>query len=158
MKLHQAPQVISRVLLLGRYARTRVTYDQLTQGQWVQGYVSMILDSLGDKVVYMNMLNLLMLDSSDFGWPVAKGAFTVLLCKMENGELTWHDSGNINKIRRTFAQRIVLEDKKLALEEPRRPVPCKHYQISGQPGDHDWKHLVLKVIGSIFRSFINNYI
>ena len=110
----------------------------------------MILDSLGDQVVYINMLNLLndlMLDLSDFGWPAAKGAFAVLLCKMENGELTWHDNDNIDRIRHSFAQQIVLEDKKLALEEPRPPVPCKHYQTStcGQPGDHNWKHLVLNM-------------
>ena len=44
-------------VLVGRI-QTCATYDQLTQGQWVQVYVSMILDSSGNQVVYMNILNL----------------------------------------------------------------------------------------------------
>ena len=47
-------------------------------------------------------------DSNDFSWQAAKASHAVLLCRMEQGEVTgWSDTEKIDRIRRANAQRHV---------------------------------------------------
>ena len=48
----------------------------------------------------------LMEDSHDFGWSAAKGAHAVLLCKMEEGRVSWDQTHKIDRIRIAHAQKI----------------------------------------------------
>ena len=44
-------------------------------------------------------------DSTDFSWASAKASHVVLLCHMEQGEITgWHDTKKIDRVRRAVAQ------------------------------------------------------
>ena len=48
-------------------------------------------------------------DSNDFSWQAAKASHTVLLCHMEQGEVTgWSDVKKNDRIRRANAQRHVV--------------------------------------------------
>ena len=44
-------------------------------------------------------------DSHDFGWQAAKASHDVLLCKMEENKIDWHETNKIVRIRRVHAQR-----------------------------------------------------
>ena len=49
----------------------------------------------------------IMEDAQDFGWASAKGAHTLLLCRMEEGKVDWHMTEKIDVIRRAHAQKVV---------------------------------------------------
>ena len=45
-------------------------------------------------------------DAQDFSWVSAKASHAILLCRMEQGEITsWSDTDKIDRIRRVHAQR-----------------------------------------------------
>ena len=46
-------------------------------------------------------------DAQDFGWPSAKGAHAVLLCRMEEGKVNWNMTEKIDRIRWAYAQKVV---------------------------------------------------
>ena len=48
----------------------------------------------------------IMEDSQDFGWPSAKWAHAVLLCKMEEDKIQWHETTKIDTVRRDHAQKV----------------------------------------------------
>ena len=45
-------------------------------------------------------------DCKDFGWQVAKDMHVILLCKMEENKVNWHDTHKIDLIRRVHAQKV----------------------------------------------------
>ena len=48
-------------------------------------------------------------DSNDFSWQAAKASHAVLLCRMEQGEVTsWSETDKIDWIRRANSQRHVV--------------------------------------------------
>ena len=67
--------------------RQRVTYDQLSLAQFIQGFTRNILDESDGKVSEQMLwyLNDLMEDATEFSWASAKAAHAVLLCEMERG-------------------------------------------------------------------------
>ena len=73
--------------ILGDVNRTRLTYDQLTMAQWVQGFCRNIVDEK-DEVIKEKMVTYmgdLMEDATDFAWQGAKAAHAVLLCEIKGG-------------------------------------------------------------------------
>ena len=70
--------------ILGGSTKSRVSYDNLSISQWVSGFASIIRDKkdLNVKQCMLDYLAEIMDDSHDFGWKTAKGAHTVLLCRM----------------------------------------------------------------------------
>ena len=90
--------------ILAGTTKQRVTYDQLTLVQFVQGFSRNILDEPDEKVreCMLSYLNELMEDASDFAWGSAKAAHAVLLCEMERGTVTWHDTHRMDRIRRAI--------------------------------------------------------
>ena len=73
--------------ILGGVTRSRMSYDQLTMSQWVQGFCKNILDESDNNtrekmIQYMGEL---MEDATDFSWQGAKAAHAVLLCEFERG-------------------------------------------------------------------------
>ena len=75
----------------GGLNRQRVTYDQLSLTQFIQGFVKNIIDEQDrdcrDKMLLY--LGDLMEDATDFSWTSAKSPHAVLLCEMERGSLDW---------------------------------------------------------------------
>ena len=66
----------------------------------------------------------------DMGWPVAKGAFKVILCEMEAGRLTWEDLPAVQALRSQYAQRHVA---KAALHNPPQSHPNSHSNQGNAP-------------------------
>ena len=87
--------------------RQRVTYDQLSLTQFIQGFTRNILDESDGKVREQMLwyLNDLMENAKDFSWASAKAVHAVLLCKMERGKVCWSDTSRIDRIRRAHAQK-----------------------------------------------------
>ena len=94
--------------ILGGVSRQRVTYDQLSLTQWVQGFCKNILEqkSSDRREIMVSYLGDLMEDATDFSWQGAKAAHAVLLCEMERGSLQWEDLDRIDQIRRAHAQSV----------------------------------------------------
>ena len=78
--------------------KSRVSYDNLSISQWVPGLATIIPDekNLQTKHNMLEYLAELMEDSHDFGWSAAKGAHAVLLCKMEEGRVSWDQTHKID--------------------------------------------------------------
>ena len=94
--------------ILSGTSKSRATYDSLTMSQWVCGFSNIIREEtdLETKNFMLDYLSDIMEDSQDFGWPFAKGAHAVLLCKMEQDKIQWHETSKIDRVRRAHAQKI----------------------------------------------------
>ena len=77
----------------GGVSRQRISYDQLSLTQFVQGFSKNILDESDQKIreKMIQYLSDLMEDATDFSWASAKAkaSHAVLLCEMERGSLDW---------------------------------------------------------------------
>ena len=95
--------------ILGGPSKQRVTYDQLSITQFIQGFTRNVLDEPNHEVREKMLwcLNELMEDASDFSWASAKACHAVLLCEMERGSLDWHNTNHIDRIQWAHAQNIV---------------------------------------------------
>ena len=93
--------------ILGGQNRQRLTYDQITMPQFVQGFVKNILDeqNLQNREHMLQYLGDIMEDASDFLWQSTKASHAVLLCEMERGKVTWQDTTRIDRVRRAYAQK-----------------------------------------------------
>ena len=117
--------------ILGDMSKQRVTYDQLSLTQFVQGFTKNMLEEQNEhcRENMLQYLSDLMEDASDFTWVNAKAAHAVLLCQMERGELTWYDTEKINRVRRVHAQKHTNKKSGWGKNEAqRRPWFCKAYQ------------------------------
>ena len=80
--------------ILGGVTKQRISYDQLSLTQFVQGFTKNILEE-SDEKIRQKMLSYmadLMEDASDFCWANAKASHAVLLCEMERGTVWWTDT------------------------------------------------------------------
>ena len=127
--------------ILAGTSKSRVTYDSLTAFQWVSGFCAIIKNekNVNTKNQMLDYMSELMEDAQDFGWPSAKGAHAVLLCRMEEGKVNWNMTEKIDRIRRAHAQKVINVAPKKANAEPQaNAVPCKFFQSQKCPhkGDH----------------------
>ena len=130
--------------ILGGVSRQRVTYDQLSLTQFVQGFCKNIMEeSCNDRRYTMvSYLSDLMEDATDFSWQSAKAAHAVLLCEMERGSLQWEDMDRIDRIRRAHAQKHVVSRNgwaKPSDHSGRKPWFCKGFQtgVCTHTRDHE---------------------
>ena len=88
--------------ILGGPSRQRITFDQMSLTQFVQGFSRNILEEKDGEIreCMIRYLNELMEDATDFSWSNAKAAHAVLLCDMERGIIQWGDTDKIDRIRR----------------------------------------------------------
>ena len=73
--------------ILGGVSRQKISCDQLSLTQWVQGFCQNILEENcpEKKDIMISYMADLMEDATDFFWQGAKAAHTVFLCDMERG-------------------------------------------------------------------------
>ena len=121
-----------RKAILGGATRARLTYDQLSMSQWVQGFCRNILDKQ-DEGRHEQMISCmadLMEDATDFSWKGAKAAHAVLCCELERGTVSWDDSARIDRIRRAHAQKQTGQRSRSwgKSEVASRPWFCKYFQ------------------------------
>ena len=90
--------------------KERVTYDQLSPVQWMAGFCRSKRDQ-PDTKIRGHMLDYvihLLEDAQDFSWSAAKASHAVLLCRMEQKEISgWTDCEKTDRVRRAHAQRHV---------------------------------------------------
>ena len=138
--------------ILGGSNRQRVTYDQLSLTQWVQGFCKNILEEKSSKRknTMVSYLSDLMEDATDFTWQGAKAAHAVLLCEMERGTLQWEDQDRIDRIRRAHAQKHAPARGGWAKpsDPGRKPWFCKNFQSGSctHSKDHEFNGKVQKHI------------
>ena len=125
--------------ILSGSTKSRVSYDNLTMAQWVSGFSTIIREEQNviTKNFMLEYLSDIMDDCNDFGWQSGKGAHAVLLCKMEDNNVDWHETSKIDRIRRVHAQKIPnLQGRRTNKE---KSVPCKYFQKGscGQKSDHE---------------------
>ena len=118
--------------ILGGTARQRVTYDQLSMTQWVQGFCRNILEEKSGKrkdlmVAYLGDLRE---EATDFSWQGAKAAHAVLMCEMERGSVRWEDTDHLDRIRRAHAQKHIPTNKQDWARGDKKPWFCKNYQMN----------------------------
>ena len=79
--------------------KERVSYDQLTMGQWMDGFCRSMQDKICNinREAMLEFLISLLDDSNDFSWCAAKASHAVLLCRMEQGEIQ-----NYTKVDKTY--------------------------------------------------------
>ena len=141
--------------ILGGVSRQRITYDQLSLTQWVQGFCKNILEQKSSerKNIMVSYLSDLMEDATDFSWQGAKAAHAVLLCEMERGSLQWEDLDRIDRVRRAHAQKHISNKStwgKVSDHSGRKPWYCKNYQTGScaYSRDHDFNGKLQKHICS----------
>ena len=100
-------------------------------------------DDLNVKNKMLEYLAEIMEDSHDFSWSSTKGAHAVLLCKMEEGRVTWEETHKIDRVRRAYAHRSTSSShssqsrKKLRSKD--QSMPCRYYlkNTCSHKGDHE---------------------
>ena len=121
-------------IILGGPSRQRLTYDQMSLTQFVQGFTRNILEEKDGKIKasMVRYLGELMEDATDFSWSNAKAAHAVLLCDMERGILNWGDTEKIDRIRRAHAQKHQNSKQPWGKStfDSKKPWFCKQYQTN----------------------------
>ena len=79
--------------ILSGSSKERISYDQLSMPQWMAGFCRTMREetNLNLRDHMLNYLIDLMDDATDFSWSAAKASHAVLLCCMEQGEVTGYD-------------------------------------------------------------------
>ena len=98
--------------VLSGSSKERISYDQLTMPQWMAGFCRTMREETNQNLKdhMLNYLIDLMDDANDFSWSAAKASHAVLLCRMEQGEVTGYDQiDRIDRIRRANAQKHVTQ-------------------------------------------------
>ena len=132
------------------HLRARVTYGQLSQAQFVLGFLRSVQEET-DMYVRSNMIEYLTelcQNVCDHSWHAAKGAHLVVMTKMEEGLLTWNDLKKVNKVRKTYVNSNSTShnqgdnsNSNHNKKGTRKPssVPCKDYNDGrcNKTGEHD---------------------
>ena len=132
------------------HLRARVSYEQLTQAQFVLGFLRSFLEEQ-DGVIKGNMveyLTELFQNVCDHSWQAAKGAHLVVMTKMEEGLIAWNDLKKVNKVRKTYVRATSNPSSSQPdntnssnKKGPRKSssIPCKDYNEGrcSKTADHD---------------------
>ena len=132
------------------HLRARVSYEQLTQAQFVLGFLRSVQEEQdvhikGNMIEYLTEL---FQNVCDHSWQAAKGAHLVVMTKMEEGLVTWSDLKKVNKVRKTYVRATsnpsssqVENNSNSNKKGSRKPssIPCKEYNEGRcqKPTDHD---------------------
>ena len=131
--------------------RKRPQYEDLTQTQWILGFLRIAQEENNPefRAHMYDYLTELMQNAADNTWAAAKGAHAVLMHRMQDGVLDWGDIKKIHKIRKTYARAIVHSGTDYQTKKGSgNGVPCRNYQTGscGFPGNHDINGLHVKHI------------
>ena len=132
------------------HLRARVSYEQLTQAQFVLGFLRSVQEEQdihikGNMIEYLTEL---FQNVCDHSWQAAKGAHLVVITKIEKGLITWGDLKKVNKVRKTYVRATSNSssgqadsnnvNNKKGFRKP-SSIPCKEYNEDrcSKTGDHD---------------------
>ena len=77
------------------------TKDRLNYNQWMAGFFRIMRDeeNLQTRSHMLDYLIALLDDSNEFSWQAVKASHTVLLCRMEQGEIaSWAETEKVDRI------------------------------------------------------------
>ena len=158
--------------VLSRTNKEKVTYDQLSPVQWMAGFCQTMRDQ-PDTKIREHMLDYvihLLEDAQDFSWSAAKASHAVLLCHMEQGEISgWADCDKIECIRRAHAQRHVTappppekgqkrQDKN---QQSSKVLPCLYFNKNTcvQKSSHEtvmYRHICAACFSAKGKAFVHS--
>ena len=106
-----------------------ISFNLLNITQWMSGFCRILRDENCPKIRdHIEYLIALLDDSNDFSWQAAKASHAVLLCCMEQGEVTgWSDTENIDRIRCTNANTSQKFCKNHSAQKANKSMPCVYY-------------------------------
>ena len=136
--------------------KERVTYNQLTMGQWMDGFCRAMREETdqNSKTAMLDYLISLLDDSNNFSWSSAKASHAVLLCRMEQGEIKdFTKTDKIYRVRRARAHRHTSsnQDSKHALKRNNtRSMVCQYYNAGtcSQQNSHETKGVTYRNVCS----------
>ena len=153
-------------------ARKHVTFDELSLGQFVIGFVNNVMDTQHLPTL-KNMLSELVETVKlveNISWPIARGAFAASILKIEDESITWNDTPFLADHRLTYSQSAVFVGSTTMSPCPSRITPgnesikkiaCKWYNEGTCPHSADqldttgttlFKHVYLYCFKSLKRS------
>ena len=130
--------------------------------QWMAGFCRTMREE-NDQNFRSHMLNYLidlLDDAQDFSWTVAKDSHAVLLCRMEEGEVSGYDQvDRIDRIRRANAQKHVVGSTQLLAGSNNakkntirssRTMPCQFFNqgTCSHSATHETKGVLYKHVCS----------
>ena len=83
-----------------------MAYDDLNLGQFVAGFLTIISDTKNPEMsrhMLGELLETVKL-SENFSWPIARGAFVVIMHCIEDESITWANTRFLAENRRMFSQ------------------------------------------------------
>ena len=104
------------------------TYDELTNEQWMQGFLFCILEE-GNSKIRENMLQYLtylMQDAIELSMNTARKAHAAVLQDMERGKVSWEELDLVEKIKGRNTQRLV-QGHRSSTNTQDRIQPCIHF-------------------------------
>ena len=143
-------------------SKERVSYNNLTVLQWVTGFCRTMKEEkdLGVREHMLDYVISLLDDAQDFSWQAAKASHAVLLCRMEQGEISdWGQVDKIDRIRRANAQKHVTVPSNTQFtksnasrlsNKAQKTMPCVYYNQGScsQAKSHETKGIFYKHICS----------
>ena len=89
--------------------RKRTAYDNLTLGQFVVGFLNNVLDTANPQVAraMLTELSETVKLSENLSWQIARGAFAVVMHRIEDETASWTDTRLLAENRLTFSQTAV---------------------------------------------------
>ena len=136
--------------------KERVNYDSLTMGQWVVGFCKAVQEE-SDGIQKDHMLDYLISlleDANDFSWQAAKASHAVILCRMEQGEISdYSQVDRIDRIRRAHAQRHVVSSNNstpIVRKVATKNMPCQYFNLGtcSHQSSHENRNMLYKHICS----------
>ena len=97
--------------VLSGIKKESIQHDQISLLQWVTGYCRILKEEkdLQIREHRLDYLISLMEDAQDFSWDAARASHAVLLCRMEQGEVSdYSQTEKLDRIRRANAQRHIV--------------------------------------------------
>ena len=104
------------------------TYDELSNEQWIQGFLFCILDEQSTQVRenMLHYLTFLMQDAIELSMNTARKAHAAVLQDMERGKLDWSKPELVEKVKNRNTQRLANSVKTGALSQEKAQT-CVHF-------------------------------
>ena len=152
-------------------ARKRVTFDELSLGQFVIGFINNVMDTQHVPTMKHMLTELVetVKLAENISWPIARGAFAASMLKIEDESIAWSDTRTLADQRLTYSQSAVFAGS--TTMSPRGPpaagngtikkIACKWYNEGTCPHSADhldtsgttlFKHVCLYCFKTLKRS------
>ena len=127
--------------------RKRTSYDDLTLGQFVVGFLKNAMDTTNPQLsrAMLNELVETVKLSENLSWPIARRAFAVAMHRIEEDSVNWSDTRFLAENRLTFSQTAVFSGSVTMSPKVQPPQPlssvkkivCRWYNEGTCPHTQD---------------------